>query len=55
MAAGVTFGSEDIRYKDKKVPEVEKVVAHLDDVEMESVPEEAVQAAPAPRFECASL
>ena len=33
----------------KKVPQVEK------DVEMESVPEDAVQAAPAPRFECASL
>ena len=52
MAASVSFGSEDIRYKDKKVPEV---VKDLDDVEMESVPEEAVQAAPAPRFECASL
>ena len=53
MAPGVTFACEDFRYK--KVPEVEKVVAHLDDVEMEAVPEEAVQAAPAPRFECASL
>ena len=55
MAASATFASEDVRYKNKKVPEVEKVVAHLDDVEMEAVPEEAVQAAPAPRFECASL
>ena len=33
----------------KKVPQVEK------DVEMESVPEDTVQATPAPRFECASL
>ena len=37
------------------VPQVEKVVAQLEDVEMETVPEDAVQATPAPRFECASL
>ena len=46
--AGVSFASEDVRYKGKKVPE-------LEDVEMESVPEEAAQVTPAPRFECASL
>ena len=53
MATGVTFACEDVRYKN--VPQVEKVVAQLEDVEMETVPEDAVQATPAPRFECASL
>ena len=58
MAPVVTFGSADIRYKE--VPQVEKEVPQVEDVEMtEPVPEEkeedAVQAAPAPRFECASL
>ena len=48
----VSFASEDMRYKGKKVPEV---VKELDDVEMESVHEEAVQVTPAPRFESASL
>ena len=51
MAPVQTFGAVDIRTKD--VPPVE-------DVEMVSVPEQekeevAVQAALAPRFECASL
>ena len=50
--AGVSFASEDMRFKGKKVPEVLK---ELDDVEMETVSEEAVQVTPAPRFECASL
>ena len=53
MATGVTFACEDVRFK--KVPEVEKVVAQLEDVEMETVPEDTVPATPAPRFECASL
>ena len=52
MATGVTFGCEDIRYKN--VPQVENVVAQLEDVDME-VPEVTVPATPAPRFECASL
>ena len=53
MATGVTFGCEDIRYKN--VPQVENVVAQLEDVDMETVPEDTVPATPAPRFECASL
>ena len=58
MAPVVTFGSADIRYKE--VPQVEKEVPQVEDVEMEPVPEkekeeDAVQATPAPRFECASL
>ena len=51
MAPKVTFANEDVRYKNKKVPEE---VKDLEDVEMESA-EEAVQATQAPRFECASL
>ena len=51
MAPKVTFSSEDIRYKNKEVPEE---VKDLEDVEMESA-EETVQVTPAPRFECASL
>ena len=58
MAPVVTFGSADIRYKE--VPQVDKEVPQVEDVEMEQVPEkekeeDAVQAALAPRFECASL
>ena len=55
MAPVVTFACEDFCYK--KVPQMEKEVPQVEDVEMESVPEkeDAVQAAPAPRFECASL
>ena len=59
MAPVQTFGGVDIRGKDYSGPPA-KDVPPVEDVEMVSVPDQekeevAVQAALAPRFECASL
>ena len=57
MAPEVTFANVDVRGKDYSGPPA-KDVPHVEDAEMVDVTEQeevSVQAAQAPRFECASL
>ena len=54
MAPKQTWAAKDVRGENYSGPPA-KEVPQVEDVEMVQVPEEAVQVAPAPRFECASL